>query len=187
MLGSSVRPTPPGRRKRRVPSCSGWDKNQPAQPSSKKQELQHPTFPPARFWDNLSEIPLTRNALRELDQRNTKVFCGSAPPRNIPRRTLIRDAHLFPGKSSPAYLKRFARHGGPDLTGLRECRTRAAPRDKIQDEMSSSQSSLGRRKRGLQSPEKRGGQSTSKSSALPQTTSTRSTGPYDRAFQQHLT
>ncbi|KND89136.1 hypothetical protein TOPH_06230 [Tolypocladium ophioglossoides CBS 100239] len=44
-------------------------------------------------------------------------------------------------------------------------------------EMSSSQSSLGRRKRGSQSPVKRDSSNT---------TTTRSTGPYDRAFQQHL-
>lgn len=44
--------------------------------------------------------------------------------------------------------------------------------------MSSSRSSLGRRKRGLIS--------TSGSNATPDTTTTRSTGPYDRAFQQHL-
>ncbi|OBT85149.1 hypothetical protein VE02_05604 [Pseudogymnoascus sp. 03VT05] len=52
--------------------------------------------------------------------------------------------------------------------------------------MSSRPSSLGRRKRGSQSPTKRGSDSPSKSSATPNTTSTRSTGPYDRAFQQHL-
>jgi hypothetical protein len=52
--------------------------------------------------------------------------------------------------------------------------------------MSSRTSSLGRRKRGSQSPTMRGSDSPSKSSATPNTTSTRSTGPYDRAFQQHL-
>lgn len=52
--------------------------------------------------------------------------------------------------------------------------------------MSSIPSSLGRRKRGSQSPTKRGSNSPSKSSATANTTSTRSTGPYDRAFQQHL-
>ncbi len=45
--------------------------------------------------------------------------------------------------------------------------------------MSSSQSSLGRRKRGSASPSKR-------SQSTPNTTTTKSTGPYDRAFQQHL-
>ncbi|KID92393.1 hypothetical protein MAJ_10858, partial [Metarhizium majus ARSEF 297] len=44
--------------------------------------------------------------------------------------------------------------------------------------MSSGQSSLGRRKRGLRSP--------TKSNTTPKTTSTKTTGPYDRAFQQHL-
>lgn len=52
--------------------------------------------------------------------------------------------------------------------------------------MSSSQASLGRRKRGSQSPVKRSSQSPTKSSTTPRTTSTKSTGPYDRAFQQHL-
>lgn len=50
--------------------------------------------------------------------------------------------------------------------------------------MSSSLSSLGRRKRS--SPLKRGSQSPSKSNNTPNTTTTKSTGPYDRAFQQHL-
>ncbi|KAH7116617.1 hypothetical protein B0J13DRAFT_653126 [Dactylonectria estremocensis] len=44
--------------------------------------------------------------------------------------------------------------------------------------MSSSKSSLGRRKRGSQSP--------SKSGTIANTTTTKSTGPYDRAFPQHL-
>lgn len=39
-------------------------------PSSKRQKFSHPTFPPSVFQDNLSEKYLTRNALRELDQRN---------------------------------------------------------------------------------------------------------------------
>ena len=52
------------------------------------------------------------------------------------------------------------------------------PPKAIDGGMSSSQSSLGRRKRGSQSPIKR--------DSTPNTTTTRSTGPYDRAFQQHL-
>ncbi|RYC79878.1 hypothetical protein BFJ63_vAg17236 [Fusarium oxysporum f. sp. narcissi] len=44
--------------------------------------------------------------------------------------------------------------------------------------MGSSQTSLGRRKRGSRSPDK--------SNNITNTTATRSTGPYDRAFQQHL-
>ncbi len=48
--------------------------------------------------------------------------------------------------------------------------------------MSSSQSSLGRRKRGPASSKSK----SSKSKSTPNTTITKSTGPYDRAFQQHL-
>jgi len=56
----------------------------------------------------------------------------------------------------------------------------------VQGEMSSSQSSSRRRKRGSQSPAKKSSNAPSNSSATPNTTSTKSTGPYDRAFQQHL-
>ncbi|PNY23184.1 Uncharacterized protein TCAP_06865 [Tolypocladium capitatum] len=37
----------------------------------KRRTIYHPAFPPPFFWDNLSVIPLTRNALRELDRRNS--------------------------------------------------------------------------------------------------------------------
>ncbi|KND87039.1 hypothetical protein TOPH_08337, partial [Tolypocladium ophioglossoides CBS 100239] len=137
----------------------------------------------------------TRNALRELEERNTKVSRDSARTRNIRRRTRRRTSvqeasrlqrvDRFVDRCSPACLKRikrFARHGGLDLRDIRGYRTPA----EAQDGMSSSQSSLGRRKRGSQSPKKRGSQSPSKSNATPNTTSTRSTGPYDRTFQQHL-
>ncbi len=43
----------------------------PFQPQPKEQEPSYPDneLPPA-FWDSLSKIPLTRNALKELDRRN---------------------------------------------------------------------------------------------------------------------
>ena len=53
--------------------------------------------------------------------------------------------------------------------------------------MSSNQSNLGRRKRGSQSPVKRTSQAQSDSNATPNTTKTKSTGPYDHAFQHNLT
>jgi hypothetical protein len=36
----------------------------------KQQRYAHPDIPPPAFWDNLSTIPLTKNALRELERRN---------------------------------------------------------------------------------------------------------------------
>ncbi|KAH7111464.1 hypothetical protein B0J13DRAFT_600453 [Dactylonectria estremocensis] len=87
---------------------------------TKKHKLDHPAIPPPHFWDNLSQSLLTKNALRELDRRSTA---------ELPDR---------------AQLRRFARHGGPNLKDPRGSNT------------------------------------------TPNTTTTRSTGPYDRAFQQHL-
>ncbi|KAL6409863.1 hypothetical protein AUP68_06264 [Ilyonectria robusta] len=73
-----------------------------------------------------------------------------------------------------ARLRRFARHGSPDTRDLGGKHRQSSP----DTEISSSRSSLGRRKRGSLSP--------SKSNATPNNTTTKRTGPYDRAFQQHL-
>ncbi|KAK4234922.1 hypothetical protein C8A03DRAFT_46836 [Achaetomium macrosporum] len=57
-------------------------------------------FPP-EFWDNLSKVPLTRRALRELDRRNRT-------------RPVLAAAETF-----PTDLTQFARRRGPDLRHLR--------------------------------------------------------------------
>lgn len=79
---------------------------------SKKQKLNHPAFPPAGFWDSLSRIPLTQNALRELNKRNAKDCCISARTQKLRRRGSNYHQQL-------AVPQRFARHGGPDLRDLR--------------------------------------------------------------------
>ncbi|KAI0423833.1 hypothetical protein F5Y09DRAFT_336259 [Xylaria sp. FL1042] len=150
--------------KRRLPSDTTTE------PSPKKQKPAFPTRPPPAFWDNLSETPLTRSALRELDRRNTAAFEQKAA------RLSIQPATQYLGRSSQTELRQirgFARRGGPDLSDLR-----AVGHVRCGSGMSSRPSSLGRRKRGSASP--------SKSTLTSQTTSTKSTGPYDRAFQQHL-
>ncbi|KAI1318481.1 hypothetical protein F5Y16DRAFT_418499 [Xylariaceae sp. FL0255] len=63
--------------------------------AQRKRKLVYPLRPPPAFWDNLSEIPLTRSALQELDRRNTETPSCQRPASN------------------------FTRHGGPDLTTLR--------------------------------------------------------------------
>ncbi|KAF5024697.1 hypothetical protein F66182_3226 [Fusarium sp. NRRL 66182] len=150
----------------------------------KKRKLSHPSVPPSQFWDNLSRPVLTKNALRELDCRNSIGDHHQSRVHNTRRRYNTRSvsvaAHTTPAQkilsqlppTGRAQLKLTARHGGPDLEDLRGYR----PPTNL--EMSSSQSSLGRRKRGSQSA--------LKSNATANTTTTRSTGPYDRAFQQHL-
>ncbi|KAI1318491.1 hypothetical protein F5Y16DRAFT_391888 [Xylariaceae sp. FL0255] len=168
-----------------------------AETSPKKQKLTHPTRPPPAFWDNLSEIPLTRRALRELDRRNTTTASYLRRTLRPPsRRPITRRAarELWPVQASlqPAtqYLRRsgqfelkqlraFARQGGPDLSELRaEGHVHEPNLVAAESGMSSRPSGLGRRKRGSASPSKR--------TLASQTTSTKSTGPYDRVFQQHL-
>ncbi|OAQ62487.1 hypothetical protein VFPBJ_11424 [Purpureocillium lilacinum] len=174
---------------------------------SKKRKLAHPSCPPPQFWDGLSKIFLTTNALRELNRRNSRqensTRTKKPQPTVAPRRSSrlrssraraeigdpfqrVEQGHL----THPKHLKRFATHGGPDLSDLRGVRLSQHVcyiADSWQFHRSStcgptmsstSLSSLGRRKRGSRSPEK--------SNATPNTTITRSTGPYDRDFQQHL-
>lgn len=114
----------------------------PSQLPSKKQKLiNHPSgshLPPA-FYDNLSKIHLTRDALKELDRRNTQ----SVPPshhslyrrshRPITRQTVAhrkeKEDSWKPTQPIADFLTRsvgrlqeiklFARHGGPDLSDLR--------------------------------------------------------------------
>ncbi|KAL2257990.1 hypothetical protein VTK26DRAFT_8877 [Humicola hyalothermophila] len=69
---------------------------------SRGRRYRPSNFPP-KFWDDLSKIPLTRRALRELDRRNSaRPALGFAAP-------AVYTVHLA----------RFARHGGPDLRYLR--------------------------------------------------------------------
>ncbi|KAI0436094.1 hypothetical protein F4803DRAFT_567138 [Xylaria telfairii] len=128
-----------------------------------KQRFTHPTRPPPAFWDSLSEIPLTRSALRELDRRNSeeilRYYRLGRPVTRGDIRKWSQPAASTQYHGRQTHLKRFARQGGPDLTDLRG-------------------SSQGRREHG----------SASLSNCTPtlQTTSTKSTGPHDRAFQQNL-
>ncbi|KAI0400469.1 hypothetical protein F4802DRAFT_584711 [Xylaria palmicola] len=150
-------------------------------PPQEKEEPAYPAQLPPAFWDSLSAIPLTKNALRELERRNTKnslhtqSFCSSLLRQPITQHS----ASQYLNYCSPIErerIKRFARIGGPDLSDLRGCCY--APSIGLGLGMSDRQSHLGRRKRGSASA--------LESNPMLPTTSTRSTGPYDRAFQQLL-
>jgi hypothetical protein len=106
-------------------------RNETSRPVSKRQRLSPPSGsqPPPAFWDNLSKIWLTKRALRELDRRNTQA--APTPPRSLyrARRPVTRNC-LAKSKTNrqntadyePRILKDiklFARHGGPDLSDLR--------------------------------------------------------------------
>lgn len=130
-------PPLPNLRKRRR---SASELNEISRPVSKKQRLSPPSgsqTPPA-FWDNLSKIWLTKRALRELDRRNIQTASNPAvSPHRQRARPLATQNVLTESKrkcqnvrSSTEYLccceprilkdiKLFARHGGPDLSDLR--------------------------------------------------------------------
>ncbi|KAI1356762.1 hypothetical protein F5Y01DRAFT_300986 [Xylaria sp. FL0043] len=89
--------------------------SQGARPPQKKAKKakpsvkQHPPNFSPQFWDQLSKIPLTPRALRELDRRNS-----------IQPQLGIEIDIETPGREGGySCIARFARHGGPDLRHLR--------------------------------------------------------------------
>ncbi|TWU71291.1 hypothetical protein ED733_001670 [Metarhizium rileyi] len=184
---------PGSNKRRRLPSSHQTPDADSDCRASKKRKLRHPEFPPRLFWERLSEVPLTRNALRAFNEQGTQGTLTPLQPRTQKRSRQhsvgvgvgYQPASQIVDRYSPTSLDRvkvFARHGGPDLTDLRGYSVDLG----VQNVMSSKQSSLGRRKRGSQSSTKGSSQSLSKSMKTPKTTCTKSTGPYDRTFQQHL-
>ena len=108
-------------------------------PPSKRQRLgpRRGAQPPREFWDRLSKVWFTEQALKELDRRNTQAarsaLCSlhrRARP-SVTRNLLIgsqrncqtaRDTTDYLRDCEPRILKDirlFARQGGPDLSDLR--------------------------------------------------------------------
>lgn len=65
------------------------------------------------YWDSLSKLWFTRRALKELNRRNRQ----AANPTSIRRPDWSGERATLGNSSSQ--IKRFARHGGPDLRDLR--------------------------------------------------------------------
>ncbi|EED23188.1 conserved hypothetical protein [Talaromyces stipitatus ATCC 10500] len=127
----------------------------------KKQKVKHPSgsLLPAAFWDNLSKVWLTHNALRELDRRNTQISAIQATRSSRPVTSKDRKD-----------IRRFARQGGPDLSELR-----GYPPPTMK-----SHRPYRIQKRSVSASR---GSSTSRST---KPSTTKSSGPYDRDFHQHL-
>ncbi|KAJ2895073.1 hypothetical protein MKZ38_006960 [Zalerion maritima] len=122
-------------------------------PKRIKSAREHHSFNyPPKFWDNLSRVSLTPLALRELDRRNNT---------SRPLEPTTRGRHCDD-------LARFARHGGPNLSGIRGL---LAPRHPARI-MSSSGFSQSRRT-----------QSTKGTSVPPRS---RITSTCNRDFERHL-
>ncbi|EGE82335.2 hypothetical protein BDDG_05279 [Blastomyces dermatitidis ATCC 18188] len=139
----------------------------------KRKKLDAPA--PA-YWDNLSKIWLTKDALEELDRRNSCL----KPPQNH-HQPLTQQFHTELFQFAPAFLrdcapacskqiKRVSRLGGPDLTDLRNY-----SKQEIFLEKAMSSRSRGRKRR-----------AGSPSADMKSTTKSTSTTPYNRNFQQNL-
>ncbi|OJD27311.1 hypothetical protein ACJ73_01304 [Blastomyces percursus] len=145
----------------------------------KRQKLDAPA--PA-YWDNLSKIWLTKDALEELDRRNSR----PKPPRNHP----FQFAPAFLRDCAPAcskQIKKVSRSGGPDLTDLRNtnpCKYTIADNiaqyPKQENFLEKAMSSRSR------SRKRRAGSPPSTSADTKGTTKSTSTTPYNRNFQQNL-
>ncbi|KAK0655281.1 hypothetical protein B0T16DRAFT_8588 [Cercophora newfieldiana] len=127
---------------------------------------------PPEFWDRLSKIPLTQNALEELDRRTSNSRPSFPPPgptglvSHSVRTTATRE------------LAGFARHGGPDLCDLRRYPEPTKDHQPT-GAMSSDQSS---RSRATKSTDPTTVSTTSRT-----TKSKKSRTPCDRGFEQHMT
>ena len=119
-------PFTPSKRRCRNEAAS-QPSNQPRNNKKQKCGLSQGSQPPARFWDNLSKIDLTKAALKELDRRNAQGQPNATHA--LQRRGLITRRSTARERNPPSVaavltretqaLKRFARHGGPDLGQLK--------------------------------------------------------------------
>ncbi|WEW60591.1 hypothetical protein PRK78_006078 [Emydomyces testavorans] len=164
------------------------EERQLGQPQYQSKRLK--LSPPPEYWDNLSKIWLTKNALRELDRRNSASRRpGPLPISHRPATRQFQAARksrcqaLAPdprGNCTSRHLreiKRFSRQGGPDLSDLLNYPNPKVP---LCQSMGSSESSSRGRKRRAESPP------SSSSEDTRTTTKSASTTAYSRNFQQNL-
>lgn len=104
----------PKSRKRQRTSREPSDTQQVRAAKKQKSACETTAAPyhrPPGFWDNLSKVRLSLNALREFDDRTGREEIH-------PAYTQMPDAEDSRGQALHR-LKRFARRGGPDLSHLR--------------------------------------------------------------------
>ncbi|VUC33273.1 unnamed protein product [Clonostachys rosea] len=122
-------------------------------------------YPPI-FWDRLSKIPLIHGAVEEFERRTYSRPSFASPP-TLPSQSLTSTAS--------GELARFSRHGGPDLQHLRGYRPATSRCPSVGAMSSSSQHRPTNAINSKTLP------------TLDTTPTQKSTNPYHRAFEQHLT
>ncbi|GBF64249.1 hypothetical protein TMEN_6938 [Trichophyton mentagrophytes] len=150
-------------------SCSVTLKSSHNQQEREEHPDQHPLKrqklcqPAPAYWDTLSKIWLTKDALEELDRRN-RAFSSTLAPHPL----------ISCKPESLSKIKRLSRQGGPDLSDLRNF-----PDPYISCYQLMSTNSSGRQKR-------RAGTPLEGSNTNTKTTKTTSTSAYNRNFEQKL-
>ncbi|KAG6353712.1 hypothetical protein INS49_005421 [Diaporthe citri] len=178
-LPSPPQSTPPTAdrpaKKRKTYHDKGQDRSEPRDWVEEGCDDEHDPLRPPRFWDNLSHVPLVLGALEELDRRNNQVAAVSRQEKPVP---------------IDCSLPRYARFGGPDLSDLRGFEQEE---EEGEEEGEEGEEEMPRDQRGGGSArEVRGGinkqrRSTRGGRLTASDQRTKSSSPYDPAFQQHLT
>ncbi|KAH8651692.1 hypothetical protein BGZ61DRAFT_230659 [Ilyonectria robusta] len=147
--------------------------DEPAQDDHQRKRprpaVEHPNpwqYPP-EFWDRLSKVPLIHSAVEELERRTCTRPSYPAPPTRFAQDvtpTAVRE------------LAQFARHGGPDLRDLRGYPPATSNKQPAGAMSSSSRSRATKSTDPTTLPITSG-----------TTTTKKSTTPYNRGFEQHLT
>ena len=101
-------PEPQSRKRKRAIQLTPAADPQPQPQAKRRKRSRRPrSRTPPEFWDNLSRVPLCHRALREFDRRTVQPVAPKPPKRSVLKGDLVKQ------------LKRFARHGGPNLRDIR--------------------------------------------------------------------
>ncbi|EGC44217.1 conserved hypothetical protein [Histoplasma capsulatum var. duboisii H88] len=162
--------------------CAGNCLSDPPTPVGQhcaKQPRVLSSNPPGCSWDRLSKVWLTRRALEELNRRTAEHTPPAAPSEHD---QLEGSLNI---KEDWRRLKRFARHGGPDLRNLRGY---PAPTYlyQVAPNMTSSRSRSSSRRSRSNLPNRSRFNATRQSTRRTSTTTERKSSAYDANFEQVL-
>ena len=99
---------PSRNRKRTIEAAPAADPQPQPQAKRRKRSQRPRSKTTPQFWDNLSRVPFCRRALREFDRSKVHPVTLKPPERSALNGDLVKQ------------LKRFVRHGGPNLRDIEE-------------------------------------------------------------------
>ncbi|KLJ06054.1 hypothetical protein EMPG_10498 [Blastomyces silverae] len=171
------------KRQRGAEDCSP-DPSTPARllHRAKKPRVTLSGNPPEVWWDRLSKVRLTRRALKELNRRTA----GLRPPPPPPRELCQPEERSLNIREDWSRLKRFARHGGPDLYDLRGLTLLTLSQYPVNMNSSRSPSSSRRPSSNLPNQSVDAACQSTRRNSTTTTTTERKSSAYDANFEQVL-